>query len=145
MFGLGKPTFSIKKHTYDEMLVHAAEAYPNECCGVLVGSHYKGKKAFGSYRAENINKERSKDRYMIEPRELHLIDKMARAEGMDIMGFYHSHPDHPDKPSETDRELAHAGYSYVIISVQKGVCASSKCWAFEEDNEPFHEEKLKID
>ena len=128
LFGFGKTSVHISRSVYEEILRHAKEAYPNECCGVLVGA----------------NTDRAHDRYIIDPKEFNLIDKMARSCSMDVMGFYHSHPDHPDKPSETDREWGQTGYSYIIVSVKGGKDTSARSWMIEEDTSPFTEEKIKI-
>jgi proteasome lid subunit RPN8/RPN11 len=145
IFGIfDKPIINIPKSVYDEILTHAREAYPHECCGVLVGGCMKGKVVFESHRATNQNQERAKDRYLIDPKELNFIDKISRVQGMDILGFYHSHPDHPDKPSETDREWGQVGYSYVIISVKGGTEVSARSWIIEDDKAPFSEEKIKL-
>lgn len=143
-FGIGKSVITIPRSVYDEIIAHSKEAYPHECCGVVVGGTLKGKRIFESHRAANTNTERANDRYLIDPKELNFIDKVARTQGMDILGFYHSHPDHPDKPSATDREWGQAGYSYIIVSVKKGTDVSARCWTFDEDSEPFNEEKLEI-
>lgn len=144
MFFKNKSVLHIQKPAYDEIIRHAEESYPNECCGILVGSGQKDKRVFSSERANNVNTERAKDRYIIDPNEIYAVDRQCRAQGLDIMGFYHSHPDHPDKPSDFDRERGQLGYSYLIVSVKSGHAASAKCWIFDEDNEPFKEEKLKI-
>ncbi len=142
--GLGKKTLDISQSAYDQILEHARDAYPHECCGILVGSTMQGTKVMYVHRAENTNKERANDRYKIDPREFNMIDREARMQSLDILGFYHSHPDHPDKPSSTDREDGQPGYSYIIVSVNKGKDTSIKCWSFEEENEPFKEIKIKI-
>ncbi len=139
-----KNCLHIPRQVYDEVLSHAEQSYPHECCGVLVGSALKDRRVFAAHTATNVNVERAKDRYDIDPKEILMIDRQARAEGLDILGFYHSHPDHPDRPSEFDRERGQPGYSYVIISVKNGKTASVKCWAFDDVNDPFKEEKLKI-
>lgn len=145
LFGFGKTSVHISRSVYEEILRHAKEAYPNECCGVLVGANYGGeRKIFESHRATNVNTDRAHDRYIIDPNEFNLIDKMARSCSMDVMGFYHSHPDHPDKPSVTDREWGQTGYSYVIIAVQGGNDTSMRSWMIDEDNAPFTEEKIKV-
>ena len=135
-FGLGKSVVHISKTVYEEILNHAKESYPHECCGVLVGGIFQDRKIFESHRATNAN--------TIDANELNLIDKMARSQGLDVIGFYHSHPDHPDKPSATDREWAQHGYSYFIISVQGGKETSVKSWAIEDETGPFREEKIKL-
>lgn len=145
LFGVfDKPIISIPKPVYDEMLAHARETYPHECCGVLVGGSFKGKVVMESHRAKNLNLERANDRYLIDPKELNFIDKISRVQGMDILGFYHSHPDHPDRPSDTDREWGQVGYSYVIISVKGGTEVSARSWIIEDDKAPFSEEKIKL-
>lgn len=144
MIFFDKTVLHIPKAVYDEIIRHAEEAYPHECCGVLIGSALKDKRVFSVERAANINTERAKDRYIIDPKQIFAIDRQCRTQGLDIMGFYHSHPDHPDRPSEFDREWGQATYSYVIISVKSGKAASVKCWMFEDENEPFKEEKLKV-
>lgn len=145
MFFFGKkPSINVPKRVYDDIIAHAKEAYPEECCGVLVGNVMGGRKLFESHRASNANTERARDRYIIDPREINVIDKTARVEGLDIIGFYHSHPDHPDRPSQFDREMGQAGYSYFIVSVSKGAEVSLKSWVFEEDGEPFKEEAIKV-
>lgn len=144
MFIFGKRNaINIPRITHDEVIQHAKDEYPNECCGVLVGNPTI-KRVFTSYRVANLNKERSKDRYIIDSREINLIDRQARAESLDIIGFYHSHPDHPDRPSEYDREMGQAGYSYVIISVNNGKDISMKSWSFKDDGDPFKEEGIKL-
>ncbi len=136
-----KNILQINKTIYDEIIGHAKSAYPHECCGALVG---KGKVVVKARLMENINKERANDRYGINPKELLKIEKEASANGLDVIGFYHSHPDHPDQPSAFDRERAWAFYSYIIISVQNGKDVSVKSWTFEDEKEPFIEEEVII-
>ncbi|MEK7772876.1 MAG: M67 family metallopeptidase [Deltaproteobacteria bacterium] len=143
-FGIFKTAINVPRGVYEEIIAHAKESYPNECCGVLIGATYKDKRVFEVQRANNANTERANDRYIIEPGELNFIDKVARTQGLDVVGFYHSHPDHPDKPSQTDRELGQPGYSYIIVSVKKGKDVSLRSWIFEEADEPFKEEKIKV-
>lgn len=138
-----KGEIKFPKGIYDEILNHAKDEYPNECCGVLVGNP-DGKIVFESHRVRNVNTERAKDRYIIDPREINLIDRGARAQSLDIIGFYHSHPDHPDKPSQFDRDMGQPEYSYVIISINNGKDISVKSWSFLKENEPFKEETIKV-
>lgn len=144
LFGLVKPTVTIHKAIYDQIIEHAKESYPNECCGIIIGSTMKGKVVLYVQQATNTNKERSKDRFIIDPREIFLMDREAKAQGAEIVGFYHSHPDHPDKPSPTDREWGHLGYSYFIVSVMGGKDTSMKSWTLEDEGGEFKEEKIKI-
>lgn len=143
--GLGKKkTLGITRDIFDQIIEHAKDSYPDECCGIMIGTDMKSKKVLYVHRAENTNTERSKDRYIISPTEIFLMDKEARGQGLDIIGFYHSHPDHPNEPSQTDREWGQPKYSYVIVSVKGGETAEARCWTFDDENSPFKEEKLEI-
>lgn len=133
----------IPEGIYEEMLSHARRAYPEECCGILIGD---GKKRLIKrlFRTENRFKERLKDRYSIDPKEILRAEKEARNEGMEILGFYHSHPDHPPRPSSFDREMAWPLYSYIIIAVDtKGM--EARAWWFEDEDGEFKEERIEVE
>lgn len=134
----------ISKAVFDEILDHAKESYPDECCGVIAGKPGPERTVEKAYRTENTNKVRSRDRYEIDPAALLKLDRKLREEGLDILGFYHSHPDHPDSPSVFDRERGQPGYSYLIVAVNGERETTVKSWSFEEDDEPFGEEEIKL-
>lgn len=144
ILGVGKSTVLVPKTVYNEIIEHAKEAYPHECCGFLIGKDMRDKKVWSVERGTNLNTERANDRYVIDPQEFNFVDKIARTQGLDILGFYHSHPDHPDTPSEFDRENGQPGYSYIIVSVQNGTEFSMKSWIFNKMDEPFKKERLKV-
>jgi proteasome lid subunit RPN8/RPN11 len=104
------------------MRSHGEETYPNECCGALLGSPSPaGWRVVASVRAGNTRTDSAHNRYNIAPLELVGIERQARGQGLEIAGFYHSHPDHPAQWSSTDLAEAHwLGCSYVITSVAKG-------------------------
>src|SRR6266403_3710554 len=109
-------SFSLRKH--------GEETYPHECCGVLLGCFDdNGSKTVSRIaRCGNTRADSPHNRYQIDPRELIRIQREGRERGEDIVGFYHSHPDHPAQWSPTDLAEAHwFGCSYVITSVEKGV------------------------
>ncbi|MBE9531284.1 MAG: M67 family metallopeptidase [Proteobacteria bacterium] len=139
---------NISKDIYDEMVVHVKGGYPNECCGALLGKVAKdeaGTKSVDQAHAlTNINEERSADRYEIDPLELLKVEKEASKNGLVVVGFYHSHPDHPDEPSGFDRERAWPDYSYVIIAVEGGVNIKTRSWTFTEMEAPFEAEEMNI-
>ncbi|GMR04997.1 MAG: M67 family metallopeptidase [Thermodesulfobacteriota bacterium] len=139
-----KKNLKVTKEAYEVMIEHAKESYPEECCGILIGNTMTERKIFYVQKSININKERASDRYIIDPMEINLADKEARSQSLELMGFYHSHPDHPDRPSEYDRNMGQAGYSYIIISVKGGTDVSVKSWSFNNEDEPFKEEGLKV-
>jgi proteasome lid subunit RPN8/RPN11 len=138
----------ISRAVYDGIISDAKKSYPHECCGLLVGrcgDEYGTEKTVVRARTtENTNKERARDRYEIDPGDFNRIDREARSEGLDILGFYHSHPDHPDRPSEFDRERGQPGYSYMIVSVTGRGKISVKSWLLTEQDEPFVEEDIKL-
>jgi proteasome lid subunit RPN8/RPN11 len=136
----------IKDKHFQQMIDHAKQTYPFECCGLLVGKFNTGneREIIEIHGVENRDKSRAHDRYEIDPGDFYRIDKEASSKGMEIVGVYHSHPDHPDKPSAVDREIASATYSYIIISVNQGEEVSARSWKFEEISEPFVEEEIKI-
>ena len=107
---------------YEAIRTHGEETYPHECCGVLLGRPDDGTNAVeDAIRAGNTRTDSAHNRYHIAPQELVKIQRQGRERGLDIVGFYHSHPDHPAQWSKTDFEEAHwIGCSYVITSVEQG-------------------------
>jgi proteasome lid subunit RPN8/RPN11 len=101
---------------------HGEETYPNECCGILLGRNEGGdNRVVGTVRAGNTRTDSAHNRYHIAPQELIRAQREGRERGLDIVGFYHSHPDHPAMWSQTDFAEAHwMGCSYVITSVEQG-------------------------
>ncbi len=137
----------INQHLINRMLKEAKTAYPYECCGLLVGNNNDtGKAVHEIYPVENKNKVRAEDRYEIDPKEFDEIDREATKKGWNIIGIYHSHPDHPAAPSAFDKECANVWteYSYIIISVKNGVEEELKSWCFDPGKQEVEEEKLKI-
>ncbi len=122
---------------FDEIRRHGEETYPHECCGVLLGHvEGSGNAVTDAVPADNARTDTSHNRYEIAPRELIRIQQQARNRGLDIVGFYHSHPNHPAEWSKTDLEEAHwIGCSYVITSVvgnaADGGAGTGRCRATE--------------
>jgi proteasome lid subunit RPN8/RPN11 len=113
----------IKSNEYESLRKHGEETYPHECCGVLLGQiEDDGTRTVTSVaRAGNTRTDSAHNRYNIDPKDLIRIQREGRERGEDIIGFYHSHPDHPAQWSSTDLAEAHwFGCSYVITSVEKG-------------------------
>ena len=127
----------------EEVRRHGAEGYPNEICGILAGP--KGKSAVtAAYRARNLITDRSRDRYEIDPRDHIRIQRECDAVGLEIVGYYHSHPDHPAQASVFDAERAWAGPVYVIVSVQGGQPADANAFIANRDGGPFRAEPLEV-
>lgn len=93
---------------------------------------------------ESPGKESERNRFLIDPREQMRVEKDARARGLDVVGYYHSHPDHPARPSNYDREHAWPWYSYVILSVAKGEPADLTSWVLRESREQFDPEPVEV-
>ncbi|MEA2605192.1 MAG: hypothetical protein QOF89_6184 [Acidobacteriota bacterium] len=125
---------------------HAAASYPEECCGFLIGRFNAGTELTAVVQVRPVSNERQEsrhNRYLISPETVLAANKEARAAGLDIAGYYHSHPDHPARPSEFDRDHAWPGLSYVIVSVEGGKVADTRSWRLSDDRERFEEEVIE--
>ena len=128
----------------DEIRRHGEAAYPAECCGAMVG------------RAEGAAKEvlrlspavnrRTDDphRYLIAPDDLRRLEREVREAGQEIVGYYHSHPDHPARPSAFDTEHAWPWYSYLIVRVDRGRGADMASWVLDDERPFMHPESLDV-
>jgi len=139
----------IGKLQFEELRRHGEQTYPHECCGVLLGLIGDGVKDVRVIvRCGNTRTDSPRNRYHIDPRELLRIQREARESGLDIVGFYHSHPDHPARWSQTDLAEAHwSGSSYVITSVDHGRAGQTNSFelAGEEENKQFHDEPITVE
>ncbi len=125
----------IARATLADMHAHAASAYPEECCGVLLGTQQNDlREVMEAVRCSNAAAERQ-TRYAIDPAELIRVQRNSRERGLAIIGFYHSHPDHVAQPSRTDVEQAEwTGCSYVIIGVASGTVGDTKSFKICTDS-----------
>jgi len=131
----------INKKMFEEMTKSARESYPYEGCGLLLG---KNGSVGEVHFVKNIYTERLVDRYEIDPADFMRVDKIAREKSLDIVGFYHSHPDHPSSPSAFDTDRAWPEYIYIIVSVQNGRDCETKAWILDQNEKIFKEAKLEI-
>lgn len=124
---------------------HATEAYPEECCGVLLGTADDGEHRIHELIAARNEHEAANrhNRYLIPPETVLEAHKRARDQELDVVGYYHSHPDHPAEPSEFDREHAWPATSYVIVSVRNGEAQELRSWRLLDSRERFEEESLE--
>jgi proteasome lid subunit RPN8/RPN11 len=139
----------IPKPLLREIYAHTESSYPNECCGVMIGTtDAQSNHTIQAFRpCKNLNQERARDRYLLDPLDYLRAEREFDSTPWEIIGIYHSHPDHPSRPSKTDTDAAFVGYSYVIISVRNGKVDSAQSWVLNEtDGEKvFHEEPLLTD
>jgi len=134
---------------YESLRKHGERTYPHECCGVLLGRSADGiNEVEEIVEAGNTRTDSAHNRYQIAPVELIRIQRQARAKSLDIVGFYHSHPDHPAQWSATDIAEAHwLGCSYIITSVARGqaeVTNSFQLRGTSEEDKAFADEPIEI-
>lgn len=140
----------ISQTDYQALRAHGEESYPHECCGAMLGrATAEGNQVLQVVRAGNTRTDRAHDRYNIAPEELIRIQRQARSAGLDIVGFYHSHPDCPAQWSKTDFEEAHwVGCSYVITRVNEGkadVTNSFLLTGTNEEDKKFIDEAVAVE
>ncbi len=134
----------VSKDWLKEIERHGEEAYPNECCGFLLGRREDGVKVVaGLVCTDNERLDSARNRYLISPEAYRHTEAEAEQRGLEIVGFYHSHPDAPARPSDFDREHALPWCSYVIVSVQGGRSADIKAWVLAEDYSAFEPEEIQ--
>ncbi len=131
----------ITTSTYDEIIKHAESGYPEEVCGVLIGENGS---IINLKECRNLNRERARDRYELDPISFKEADDWARLNGMEILGIYHSHPDHPPRPSSFDRERAWPDWIYIILSIHHGKYSDGRAWILNDYDSPFVEEKIEL-
>jgi proteasome lid subunit RPN8/RPN11 len=140
----------LPRAAYDSLRRHGEETYPYECCGVLLGRFEDdgSRVVTSTARCGNTRTDSAHNRYNIDPRELVRIQREGRERGEDIVGFYHSHPDHPARWSSTDLAEAHwLGCSYVITSVEKGKAILTNSFELagsEENDKQLRDEQVEI-
>ena len=121
---------------------HGATTFPHECCGALLGREGVAEEAFG---LPNTTEEGPRRRFLVRPDDYRIAEKRARERGCDLIGFYHSHPDHPAVPSQYDLDHAWPSFSYVIVSVMAGKPGDLRSWRLSDDRSQFDEESLRVE
>ena len=118
---------------------HGRETFPHECCGALIGRTGVVVEAFA---LPNTTDEGPRRRFLVRPRDYQAAEARATASGGELLGFYHSHPDHPAEPSQYDLDHAWPFFSYVIVSVRGGDAMEMRSWRLRDDRSQFDEETL---
>ncbi len=125
------------------MIAHAQSTFPDECCGVMIGSiDGDSKTVTAAFPLENAYKGKQEDRYEIRPEDLLAADKKARAEGLDLIGIFHSHPDCDAYFSKTDLENSCPWYSFVVLSIKGGQFDHVNCFLPNADQTAAEKEEL---
>ncbi|HKP84368.1 MAG TPA: M67 family metallopeptidase [Pyrinomonadaceae bacterium] len=137
---------AINEKLLTEIREHGVRDYPYECCGLLLGRYTaEGKIVSETYPISNAREESAKrNRFLIEPVELMRGERYAREHDLEVVGFYHSHPDSPAVPSQYDLEHAWPTYSYIIVSTSPGQATDLFSWEQEPDRSRFNREELRI-
>ena len=118
---------------------HGVETYPNECCGALVGREGR---VTAVLALPNTTEEGPRRRFLVRPQDYREAERRAAELGADLLGFYHSHPDHPARPSQYDLDHAWPSFSYVIVSVRAGVPEDMTSWLLRDDRSDFDPENF---
>lgn len=153
-----KTTLWISGHLAEKIRAYGAETYPHECCGALLGRDSSevgksasendtltpGREILGLFPLVNRRDDSPRNRFSVTSEDVMAAEKNAREHGLDVVGWYHSHPDHPARPSEYDREHAWPWYSYVIVSVQGGAPQEMTSWRLNDDRQEFSPEGIEI-
>jgi proteasome lid subunit RPN8/RPN11 len=135
---------------------HGVETYPHECCGALLGkepgtTEGAESEAIGAGSSREIRSlhplvnrrdDSPRNRFSVTADDVREAEKAAKAQGLEVIGWYHSHPDHPARPSDYDRDHAWPWYSYIIVSVHTGVPQDMTSWRLKDDRTGFLEEKI---
>jgi proteasome lid subunit RPN8/RPN11 len=123
---------------------HGAKDYPNECCGAMLGKDEDAsvREVVALFPLINRRDDSPRNRFSITPQDFRDAERAAAERGLDLLGWYHSHPDHPARPSEFDREHAWPWYSYIIVSVDGGVPKDLTSWQLEDDRSKFQPEEV---
>ena len=124
---------------------HGQETYPHECCGALVGARDDAggvARVFDTVPLPNTTEEGPRRRFLVRPSDYQLAERRAAETGGELLGFYHSHPDGPARPSGEDLDRAWPNLDYIILSVQRGRPAELSCWRLRDDRSGFDREDI---
>lgn len=123
---------------------HGMQTYPHECCGAILGRDGEGfREALALLPLANRRDDSPRNRFEVTPDDVQLAEKMAREKKLELIGWYHSHPDAPAKPSEFDREHAWPWYSYIIVSVRAGQPREMNSWRLQDDRAAYDPEAIE--
>jgi proteasome lid subunit RPN8/RPN11 len=142
----------------ERIRAHGAETYPHECCGALLGRdsglvlggdagkdlQTPSREILQLFPLVNRRDDSPRNRFSVSAEDVLAAEKAAHDQGLEVVGWYHSHPDHPARPSEYDRDHAWPWYSYIIVSVQNGAPQDMTSWRLSDDRKEFSPEAIEI-
>ena len=127
----------------ERIRAHATQSYPYECCGAMLGADAgEQREVRDLVPLDNQRQDSPRNRFLVRPEDVIRVDKAARDRGLEVLGWYHSHPDAPARPSEFDREHAWPWYSYLIVSVEAAQPRRMASWRLTEDRSRFDAEEI---
>jgi proteasome lid subunit RPN8/RPN11 len=146
------PELWISKELAGKIRAHGEQTYPHECCGALLGRdadfsaqpEKPAREVVALFPLINRRDDSPRNRFSVTSEDVRDAEKSALAQSLDVVGWYHSHPDHPARPSEFDREHAWPWYSYIIVSVQNGAAQEITSWRLNDDRAEFASEGIEI-
>ena len=128
-----------------QIKAHGERTYPEECCGVMLGAELEhGREVQSIIEIDNSQEENRKRRFFVTPEQYRDAERAAAEQQKTLLGFYHSHPDHPAKPSAFDTEHALPWFSYIIVSVLQGRADKVTSWRLSQDRGQFEENPLSV-
>ena len=138
-------SITLSRRMSERIRAHLCRAYPDEGCGVLLGRDSDGaREVVGIVALENHLEDSRHNRYLIAPEQFLAAERAARGAGLEVIGFFHSHPDHPPRPSAFDLRHAWPYYSYLICSVARGEAGEARSWRLADDRSRFEEEMVEV-
>lgn len=131
----------------DAICAQGEKSYPHECCGFLIGHLVnRSRRVVRVQPVANAREDEARhNRYLIAPDTFMRTERQARKDGLDVVGFYHSHPDAPARPSAFDTEQAWPWYVYLIVSIQQGRSEIMTAWELQDDRSQFNEVSVTIE
>ena len=143
-------TLWISGHLAERIRAHGAEAYPHECCGALLGRDSEAADPNGTrevlalFPLVNRRDDSPRNRFAVTAEDVRDADSAAQRQGLEVIGWYHSHPDHPARPSQYDQDHAWPWYSYVIVSIENGSPQQMTSWRLADDRQAFLPEGIEV-
>jgi proteasome lid subunit RPN8/RPN11 len=151
-------TLWISGHLAEKIRQHGGETYPHECCGALLGRDSSAiagvdpekdvltppREILALFPLVNRRDDSPRNRFSVSVEDVRAAEKAASEQGIEVVGWYHSHPDHPARPSTYDRDHAWPWYSYIIVSVQNGAPQDMTSWRLNDDRQEFSPEGIEI-
>ena len=141
---MSEPALKIKSELLKHIHAHGVDTYPHECCGALLGRESDdSREVLDLLPLANRRNDSPRNRFEVTPDDVRLAERTANEKKIELIGWYHSHPDAPARPSEFDREHAWPWYSYIIVSVLKGTPSDTTSWRLHDDRAAYDPEAIE--